>query len=303
MKKKSTFVKIMIVSLMCFTLIGCGSKDNTIKKSNKKPTVELETQVLNGIKMAIPNDMPSFTTEDDGSKLSRSKKKNAYIQVSDIMQSNGEKASDYTDQDMSMENLGIDAKDYKILDFSNSEKTNGVDTVYVKVSGKNKSGANLVMYTYIFIYEDNTEQAMIIMYAKNNNTSLEKNIDKIKDSITVTQKESTTLEPNTSIFKLKIDNTSQMEVYDIYCSDTSDWGNGFLNGNVLEPNLTSTITLSFGSSLVKDIKLEALQGAEVEFYDIDFTGCDKSGATMTITSNETDVLIELNGKTYTGVIV
>lgn len=301
MNKKSIVVKIMIVGLMCFTLIGCGSKEKTIKKRNKKPAVELETQVVNGIKMKIPTDMQSFEKKENGDKESTNKNGTASILVSEVSsRSNNVKPTDITEENF--DEIGKSYENYKLLDFDNNKKINGVDSLFAKSEGK-KNNKTVIMDMYAFCYADQTAQVMIISYSKDKESNVKEYIKTIEKSISVTQKESTALEPNTSEFKLKIDNTSQMEVYDIYCSDTSDWGNGFLNGNVLEPNLTSTITLSFGSSLVKDIKLEAVQGAEVEFYDIDFTGCDKSGATMTITSNETDVLIELNGKTYTGVIV
>lgn len=289
------FIKLTITFLMVFAVAGCGSSEESIK---------LETQTVNGVKIAVPTDMPSFKKNDDGDKESQDKDNTASITVSNVEDAGGDTPSDIDES--FIDDMGKDLKNFKILEFDTDKKINDVDTVYAKVSGKNDNKANIVMDIYLFFYADGTAQSVMIVYSKGNNTSLEKNIKKINKSITVKQTESVTQDTQTeeeiTVFPLKIENQSGSEIEGLYCStaDTNNWEEDLLNSILYDgDSFTVNFHLNENNDLVWDFRLVLSSYSSAYFYNIDFTGCPRSGTTMTITTNEQDYLITLNGKTYT----
>ena len=287
------FIKLTITFLMVFAVVGCGSSEESIK---------LEIQNVNGVKIAVPTDMPSFKKNDDGDKESQDKDNTASITVSNVEDAGGDTPSDIKESDI--DDMGKDLKNFKILEFDTDKKTNDVDTVYAKVSGKNENKANVVMDICLFFYEDGTFQYVIIAYEKHSNTSLEKNIKVINKSITVKQKESTTQETEYTEFPLTIENRTLMDIDGLYCSteNTDNWEEELLDGRVLYGNDTFTIDFQLDetNNLVWDFKIESSPYTEIMFYGVDFEGCPKSGATLIIKDNEQDAMMILNGKTYIG---
>lgn len=288
--------KLVISFLMILSVVGCGS-------SEKKETVKLEKQTVNGVEIAVPTDMPSFKKNKDGDKESQKKDKTAYITVGSIADGEGKKPSDFDES--FIDDLGENLKNYKILEFDTDRKTNGVDTLFAKVSGKNKNKANVIMEVYMFFYADGTAQYLFIVYTRDEDTSLENNIEKINKSITVKQKENKdSTEETASIteFPLTIENKTGGEIVRLYCSteNTDDWEEDVLDVDTLmdDENYLINFKLTESGDLVWDFKLVTEAGG-IYFYGVDFEGCPKSGATMTFSCNEQDYLLTLNGKTYT----
>lgn len=286
--------KMLLALFILLTMVGC----NSVKE------VKLESQTVNGVKLDIPEDMSSFEIQDDDTKLSSNEASTAFVQISDPMSADGLTAEAFTEADL--DDFLEDRKDVKIRELDNKKIINDVSVVFAKVECTNSNDVEIEEYLYFPFYNDGTFQMIQILYSKDQDSSVEYNIDKICNSIELQQTETENNNQQVT-FPLTIVNQTSVEIYELYCStvNTDEWEEELLGSDtIIYPNdqFTINFTLNQTNDLIWDFKMVDIEGTSVDFYNVDFTGCSTSGELFTITVMDGQYYATLNGNTYEGQI-
>lgn len=88
------------------------------------------------------------------------------------------------------------------------------------------------------------------------------------------------------VFPLEVVNNTGVDIYKLYSSQaqTDDWEEDVLGEGILYDGESITINFKLfdESSLVWDFRIEDSDGNYINFYNIDFSGCDTNGGKLVL---------------------
>lgn len=177
MKKSSKIVlSFLMAATVIFGFTGCGEKKVTF--TNK---------TVNGISLDVPDDFKAFE-EKNGTLVASNEDSTASIGISKATEAEGLTVEDWT-EDSYKETILTNYEDVKLVEFKNDVKISGKAVVYAYYTAKNDNGVDVEVYNYLIFSkgqdDSQTFQVITLAYNKDAKTSLQNNIDNVKNSIII----------------------------------------------------------------------------------------------------------------------
>lgn len=170
MKKTSTIVlSLLMVFTLFLGLTGCGE------------TITLASQSVNGVSLDVPSDFGAFA-EKSGVMLAVNADSTASISIGAKGDAKGIAPSDW-DSDAFTQYIIPNYTDVNFVEFDTTATVGGASAVYAHYTCKNTSGVPLESYNYILYFDDGTSQSVALSFNTDASTSLQQNIDTVKNSI------------------------------------------------------------------------------------------------------------------------
>ncbi len=157
--------------MVCFT--ACGDEE-----------VALASRTVKGVTLDVPEDFGKFEKNKDIDNGVVAKDENALanIVVTSPVDAQGATATDLKKKDFK-ETFGF--TDDQILEFDNKAKVGDLPAVYSHTVNENKKGVTTEQHLYYIFLADGTYQNVVLSYSKDEESSLSKNIDAVRNSISV----------------------------------------------------------------------------------------------------------------------
>lgn len=182
MKKPSTIVLCLIIALtMLIGLTGCGEEESA---SSEEKTI-LSNKTINGLSFDVPDDFSEFT-ESQSVMLSTNEESTASIVVSEELDMRGIRPEEIS-KEYYLETVIPSYTDVNFIEFKTDVAVSHTTAVYAHFTTTKSDGLEVEAHAYLIYLPvddgDGKMQSVMFSFAKDTDSSLEKNIDAVKSSL------------------------------------------------------------------------------------------------------------------------